>query len=67
FLFAIRLMYALTFTPAGHAFEHSGLSLNLIMYFLLSTIIVLSSFPIIGLALKISSVLFSFFRTNPQS
>jgi hypothetical protein len=66
-LLAIRFIYALTFIPAGHAFEHSGLSLNLIIYFLLSIISLLSLFPINDFALIISLFLSCFFRSNPQT
>ena len=31
FLFLMRLIYALTFTPAGQAIEHSGVPINSIL------------------------------------
>jgi hypothetical protein len=46
FLFAIRLIYALTLTPAGQAFEHSVFSLEKISYFLLLKTNILSFLPI---------------------
>lgn len=65
-LFAIRLTYAFTLTPAGHALEQLGVPLISIVYFLLFTSITLPSFPIKDLALKIAPGLFFVFRSNPH-
>ncbi len=65
-LFAIRLTYAFTLTPAGHALEHSGIPLISIVYFLSFTLITPLSSPIKDLALKIAPGLFFVFRSNPR-
>jgi len=66
FLFAIRLTYAFTFTPAGHASLHFGIPFISIGYFFPFLSKIPFSAPTISSSFNICLGCFFVFRSTPQ-